>query len=334
MDNRLSYIRSCFFVVVVAFVMSACEISEPEHEYSTYANPINIDYTYSNVNIHQGLSYRSGADPAVVSFRDKYYMFVTRSQGYWMSDDLSEWNFLRPQNWFFPASNAPGAWPMGDSLLIALANPAGWQNVIYTDNPELGTWQGAASLIPLTPVHDPALFVDDHGKAYMNEMLLGRNWKRDREHIQKITDFARELEKVTCEEDPNRYTMIPNQGDFDIYHKAELTDIPMLVGWNLYFGWYENELESLGKFLDHHHEILPDKPTLITEYGAGSDPRIRSLEPLRFDFSIEWQNRFLQSNLRQVMERPFVAGAAVWNLFDFGSESRRDAYPPLTARGS
>lgn len=153
--------------MTVAFAMSACEVSEPEHEYSTYCNPINIDYTYSNVNTHQGLSYRSGADPAVVPFRDRYFMFVTRSQGYWMSDDLSEWDFVRPQNWFFPASNAPGAWPMGDSLLIALANPAGWQNVIYTDNPKLGTWQGAASLIPLTPVHDPALFVDDDGKVYM-----------------------------------------------------------------------------------------------------------------------------------------------------------------------
>ncbi len=169
--------------------------------------------------------------------------------------------------------------------------------------------------------------------AYMNEMLLGRNWDRDREHIQKITDFARELEKITREEDPSRYTMIPNHGDFDIYHKAELTDIPMLVGWNLYFGWYESEQDGLGEFLDHHHKVLPDKPTLITEYGAGSDPRIRSLEPLRFDFSIEWQNRFLQSNLRQVMERPFVAGAAVWNLFDFGSESRRDAVPTINSKG-
>lgn len=134
---------------------------------STYANPINIDYTYSVVQTSRGLSYRSGADPAVVPFRDKYYMFVTRSQGYWMSDDLAGWEFVRPQNWFFESSNAPGAWPIGDSLLIALANPAGWQNVIFTDNPEIGTWRGSASLMPLVPVHDPALFVDDDGRVYM-----------------------------------------------------------------------------------------------------------------------------------------------------------------------
>lgn len=148
-------------------MLYSCGDSPPEETYSTYCNPINIDYTYSVVQTSQGLSYRSGADPAVVPFRDKYYMFVTRSQGYWMSDDLGDWEFIRPQNWFFESSNAPGAWPMGDSLLIALASPSGWQNVIYTDNPEVGTWQGAASLIPLTPVHDPALFVDDDGRVYM-----------------------------------------------------------------------------------------------------------------------------------------------------------------------
>ena len=158
--------QTCVTLISLLMLYS-CGDSAPEETYSTYCNPINIDYTYSVVQTSQGLSYRSGADPAVVPFRDKYYMFVTRSQGYWMSDDLGDWEFIRPQNWFFESSNAPGAWPMGDSLLIALASPSGWQNVIYTDNPEVGTWQGAASLIPLTPVHDPALFVDDDGRVYM-----------------------------------------------------------------------------------------------------------------------------------------------------------------------
>ena len=109
----------------------------------------------------------AGADPAVVPFRDKYYMFVTRSQGYWMSDDLRHWEFVSPQNWFMEGSNAPGPWPMGDSLLIALANPAGWQNIIKTDNPALGTWQGVPALLtPPSPIHDPAVFVDVDGRVY------------------------------------------------------------------------------------------------------------------------------------------------------------------------
>lgn len=158
-------------VVVLGFALAAvlggCGRSGPAETYRTYSNPIDIDYTYSVVNTSQGMSYRSGADPAVVPFRDKYFMFVTRSQGYWMSDDLREWEFIRPQNWFFESSNAPAAWPMGDSVLIAMGNPSAWQNVIFTDDPIAGTWRGAASLMPLVPVHDPALFVDDDGRVYL-----------------------------------------------------------------------------------------------------------------------------------------------------------------------
>lgn len=169
--------------------------------------------------------------------------------------------------------------------------------------------------------------------AYMNEMFLGRNLEKDREQIEKIVAFARELEALTREEDPTRFTMIPNHGDFDVYHESGLTRIPMIVGWNLYYGWYEAGFEGFGEFMGRAHRKLPDKPLIITEYGAGADPRLRSLEPLRFDFSVDWENAFHQSHLEQITNRPFIAGAAVWNMFDFGSENRRDAVPRINNKG-
>ncbi|MEO9869189.1 glycoside hydrolase family 2 TIM barrel-domain containing protein [Ekhidna sp.] len=175
----------------------------------------------------------------------------------------------------------------------------------------------------------PSIFI----WAYMNEMMLGRKWERDQEIIEKIRLQAVELEELTREEDPTRYTMIPNHGALDLYIKAGLTEIPMIVGWNLYYGWYEADDEGAGKFLDRFHELVPDKPVLITEYGAGADPRIRSLSPERFDFSIEWQNQFHQSNLIQFTERKFLAGAAIWNIADFGSEGRNDADPKINSKG-
>jgi len=159
--------KTNFGITLIAVALFSCSESTVEKKYGTYANPINIDYTYSNVRIDQGMFYRAGADPAVVPFRDKYYMLVTRSHGYWESDDLTNWEFVSPLNWFFEGSNAPGAWPMGDSLLIALANPAGWQNMIKTDNPLEGTWEGIPALLTqLSPIHDPAVFVDDDGRVY------------------------------------------------------------------------------------------------------------------------------------------------------------------------
>ena len=35
---------------------------------NTYCNPLNVDYTYMIYNSSNNLSYRSGADPAVVEF--------------------------------------------------------------------------------------------------------------------------------------------------------------------------------------------------------------------------------------------------------------------------
>lgn len=169
--------------------------------------------------------------------------------------------------------------------------------------------------------------------AYMNEMFLGKQLVRDSINIEHVVRFARRLEKLTRVEDPGRYTMIPNHGDFDVYHQSGLTQIPMIVGWNLYYGWYEEGFEGFGKFIDYAHQQLPDKPLIITEYGAGADPRIRSMTPKRFDFSVEWETQFHLSHLQQIAERKFVAGAAVWNMFDFGSESRNDAVPNINSKG-
>ncbi len=68
---------------------SICNAQAQSTQMSTYCNPINIDYTYAIYNAHRDISYRSGADPAVVRFRNEYYMFVTRSMGYWHSTDLT-----------------------------------------------------------------------------------------------------------------------------------------------------------------------------------------------------------------------------------------------------
>lgn len=84
---------------------------------NTYCNPVNIDYTYMVYNSYKDLSYRSGADPAVVKFRNEYYMFVTRSLGYWHSKNLNNWEFITPDKWYFQGSNAPAAFNYRDSIL-------------------------------------------------------------------------------------------------------------------------------------------------------------------------------------------------------------------------
>ena len=136
-----------------------------QYRTTTYCNPLNLDYTYPFHNSHLGKSYRSGADPAVVGFRGEYYMFVTRSWGYWHSKDLLNWDFITPEKWYFEGCNAPTARNYKDSVLYVCGNPSGAMSILYTDNPKRGDWKAVPSV--LHDLQDPALFIDDDERAYM-----------------------------------------------------------------------------------------------------------------------------------------------------------------------
>lgn len=136
-----------------------------QYRTTTYCNPLNLDYTYPFHNSHLGKSYRSGADPAVVEFWGEYYMFVTRSWGYWHSKDLLNWDFITPEKWYFEGCNAPAAHNYKDSVLYVCGNPSGAMSILYTDNPKRGDWKAVPSV--LHDLQDPALFIDDDERAYM-----------------------------------------------------------------------------------------------------------------------------------------------------------------------
>lgn len=172
--------------------------------------------------------------------------------------------------------------------------------------------------------------------AYMNEILLRPKYvgepEKQEPYFKTITALAKDIEKVIRGLDPYRYTMIPNHGAFNSYVKAELTDIPMIVGWNLYPGWYGRNINSFENFLDNHQQKL-NRPLIVTEYGADADPRLRSFTPERFDSTLEYQVYYHIHYLREILKRPFVAGANVWNLADFSSETRYDAMPFVNSKG-
>lgn len=132
---------------------------------STFCNPLNLDYTYKITESDKDISYRSGADPAVVSFRGGYYMFVTRAMGYWYSKDLTQWHFLKPQRWYFQGSNAPAAHNYRDQLLYVTGDPSGTMSLLYTNDPQKGDWQAVPAL--LRNLQDPDFFMDDDGRAFM-----------------------------------------------------------------------------------------------------------------------------------------------------------------------
>lgn len=151
-------------IAVIACMVSFSTIAQ-NARMRTYCNPVNIDYTYMIYNSDKDISYRSGADPAVVEFRGEYYMFVTRSMGYWHSTDLQNWNFIEPEKWYPQGSNAPAAHNYKDSVLYVMGDPSGAMSVLYTDNPKRGDWKAVPAI--LHNLQDPALFIDDDGSAFV-----------------------------------------------------------------------------------------------------------------------------------------------------------------------
>ena len=146
-----------------------------EKDYKTYCNPIDIDYSYmSHYRARFDVSYRSGADPAIINYNGKFYLFVTRSHGYWVSDDMSNWKFIRPVSWYFSGSNAPAAAVFKDKI-IAYGDPSGRGPVIETDNPEIGDWVTNYAVLNVPGgIQDPNLFVDDDNRVYLYEESSNR----------------------------------------------------------------------------------------------------------------------------------------------------------------
>jgi len=159
--------------------------------------------------------------------------------------------------------------------------------------------------------------------------------KRIDENILKTLDFTVRFERMVREEDPARLT----GNDFhtdptpEYYLESGLTNINMINGWNIYQGWYHNNLDSIEWALRHFYSWNPDLPFIIAEYGAGSDPRIHSYEPTIFDFSMEYQALFHEKYLETVEKLDFVQGMSVWTLVDFQVDNRKDAVPHVNSKG-
>lgn len=151
----------------------------------TYANPIDLDYRYNFEQLNQGISYRTGADPAIVRFKGAYYLFQTLADGYWRSTDLIHWLFVQPSRWPFQSIVAPAVWADEDRLYI-MPSTTEPQAILVSDDPASGRLEFLTRRTPDLPgavLHgaedrivagqippgpwDPALFRDDDRRWYL-----------------------------------------------------------------------------------------------------------------------------------------------------------------------
>jgi len=168
--------------------------------------------------------------------------------------------------------------------------------------------------------------------GYMNEILLRKPDPLPKDYINNVYKLAAQLEKLLKELDPNRFSVMAQSYE-EIDDGTGIGDITDLIGFNLYFGWYYDEFDHFSTYLDTFHSKYPNKPIIISEYGAGSDERVHTIKPVRFDFSNEYQQRYHESQFRQIKNNDYLVGSAIWNMFDFGSNFRNDTKFGINQKG-
>lgn len=124
---------------------------------TTFCNPLNLPYNFQS----PGLTRREAADPLVVLYQNKYYLFASKQIGYWWSDDLLHWRLIRPTG--LPLQVYAPAVAVVDGKLYYTAGED--RGTFTTDDPKQGHWT------PVNPYKkrcsDPDLFQDDNGRVYL-----------------------------------------------------------------------------------------------------------------------------------------------------------------------
>lgn len=128
-----------------------------------YCNPINIPYRYQYVKKDdRAVIYREAADPSLVVFHGKYYMFPSMTKGYLVSEDMVNWQVKKLQG--LPVYDyAPDVRVMGEYLYFSASRRDANCDFYRTKDPESGVFEKIEGTFDFW---DPNLFVDDDGCVY------------------------------------------------------------------------------------------------------------------------------------------------------------------------
>jgi beta-galactosidase len=112
---------------------------------------------------------------------------------------------------------------------------------------------------------------------------------------------------------------------------SDLNQITDVQFWNRYYGWYSDEAQDLGPWLDETKKLYPQRGIGVSEYGAGgsiASYQERLEKPYGHgdrDHPEKWQSYVHQRAWNEIQQRDFLIGTFVWVMFDFSSSLRRKA---------
>ena len=99
--------------------------------------------------------------------------------------------------------------------------------------------------------------------------------------------------------------------------------IPDVVSYNHYFGWYGGETSMNGPWFDKFHAMHPTIPIGCSEYGCEA-LNWHTSNPVQGDYTEEYQAYYHEELIRQFFSRKYLWATHVWNMFDFGADARNE----------
>ncbi len=99
--------------------------------------------------------------------------------------------------------------------------------------------------------------------------------------------------------------------------------IPDVVSYNHYFGWYGGETSMNGPWFDKFHATHPNIPIGCSEYGCEA-LNWHTSDPRQGDYTEEYQSYYHEELIKQLFSRKYMWATHVWNMFDFGADARAE----------
>ncbi len=99
--------------------------------------------------------------------------------------------------------------------------------------------------------------------------------------------------------------------------------VPDVVSYNHYFGWYGGDTSMNGPWFDNFHKTHPTIPIGCSEYGCEA-LNWHTSDPRQGDYTEEYQAYYHEELIKQLFTRKYMWATHVWNMFDFGADAREE----------
>ena len=136
-----------------------------------------------------------------------------------------------------------------------------------------------------------------------------------------LLENHRILNDLCHEIDKTRLTTIACVSMCDIHDPY--VQIPDVVSYNHYFGWYGGDTSMNGPWFDKFHETHPNIPIGVSEYGCEA-LNWHTSNPSQGDYTEEYQAYYHEELIKQLFTRKYIWATHVWNMFDFGADARAE----------